>query len=236
MVPGRAGSTRLKAKNLALLDGRPLMSYAIGAARDAGVFDRVVVNADHEAFAEIAARYGAEFYLRPAALGSSETRSDSVVYDFLQHHPCEVLAWVNPVSPLQTAEEIRNVVRGFLDRGLDSLITVQSHQVHCVLRDQPVNFVVDEPFARTQDLEPVQSFVYSIMMWRTTVFMQAYQACGYAVLSGKVGYAPVSRASAVIIKTKEDLMMAEYMLRAMRNRDAREIEYDAVINRLRSNP
>lgn len=233
MIPGRAGSTRLKAKNLALLDSRPLMAYAIDAARAAGVFDRVVVNADHDVFAEVAARYGAEFYLRPAPLGSSETRSDSVVYDFLQHHPCDVLAWVNPTSPLQTGDEIRRVVRDFLDRGLDSLITVQDHQVHCVLQDRPVNFVSDEPFARTQDLQPVRTFVYSVMMWRTAVFVPAYEERGHAVLAGRVGYATVSRASAFVVKTKEDLLMASLMLHARRHIEPEDIQYDRLAERLR---
>ena len=73
MIPARIGSTRLKMKNLALVNGRPLIYYSIRAAQDSGVFDRVVLNSDHEVFGEIADRYGAEFYHRPLKLGSSET-------------------------------------------------------------------------------------------------------------------------------------------------------------------
>ena len=46
MIPGRIGSTRLPMKNLALLGGRPLLSYAVRAAKAAGVFDRIIVNGD----------------------------------------------------------------------------------------------------------------------------------------------------------------------------------------------
>ena len=41
MIPARLGSTRLKMKNLALIDGKPMISYAINAAVKSGVFDKV---------------------------------------------------------------------------------------------------------------------------------------------------------------------------------------------------
>ena len=229
MIPARAGSTRLMLKNLALLRGKPLIAYAIEAALRSTAFTRVIVNGDHPAFAEVALRYGAEFYLRPPEHGTSDARSDAVVYDFLQHHPCDAVAWVNPISPLQPPEEIRQVVSDFFARGLDSMITVATHQVHAVVGQQPVNFVAGEPFARTQDLDPVHTFVYSVMMWRASTFISAYERDGYAVLSGRVGYIPVSRRSGIIIKTADDLRFADALLTADANRD---IEYDPLAERI----
>lgn len=227
MIPGRIGSERLKMKNLALLDGRPLMSYAIEAAKAAKAFDRIIVNADHEAFESLAAQYGAEFYRRPVALGSSDTRSDEVVYDFMHRHPADAVAWVNPTSPLQTGEEIRAVVEHFQTQQLDSLITVEERYVHGLVNGRPVNFVLAEPFARTQDLAPVQLFVYSVMLWRTTTFCRAFEARGFALLSGKFGVYPVSKATAVLVKTPDDLQIAGALLQARRERMSAEVRYDA---------
>lgn len=229
MIPGRMGSERLPIKNLALIDGRPLISYAIEAAIESGVFDRVVVNSDGQAFGEVAQRYGAEFYLRPPALGSSETRSDEVVYDFMQKHPSDIVAWVNPTSPLQTGEEVRDVINHFIQQQLDSLITVKNEPVHCVFDGKPLNFTPEGLFAKTQDLTPVQSFVYSVMMWRTQTFMEEYEDKGYALLSGKLGFYPVSKQSAVIIKTDEDLMIAESILKATRQGPSYQVVYDSVL-------
>jgi len=216
MVPARIGSTRLPMKNLALVDGRPMISYAIEAARNAGVFDRVVVNGDHPVFAEIAARYGAEFYLRPAELGSSTTKSDDVVADFMEHHPASVTAWVNPTSPLQTADEVRRVVEHFQNENLDSLITVSSAQVHANFKGAPLNYRTDELFAQTQDLEPVELFVYSVMMWRNESFLAAYREKHHAFFVGKVGFFPVSRLSALIVKREEDLQLVDFIARSRR--------------------
>ena len=235
MIPARIGSTRLKMKNLALLGGRPLMSYAIEAAKTAGVFDRVIVNADHEVFEPIAAQYGAEFYLRPDALGSSTTKSDSVVYDFMKAHPADAVAWVNPTSPLQTGAEVRTVVEQFHAQRLDSLITVKEERVHALAQGKPVNFDPDAPFAQTQELPPVQLFVYSVMMWRTKTFMAALERSGYAMLSGKMGYVPVSKLTGVLIKTPEDLQIAEALLQAQRCAGA-AVQYDERVRGMKQVP
>ena len=228
MIPARMGSTRLKMKNLALINGQPAISYAIRAAQASAVFHRVVVNSESPKFKEIADRYGAEFYQRALNLGSSTTKSDAVVLDFIENNPCDVLVWVNPTSPLQPAEEIRLVIGHFIESDWDSLITVQDHRVHCVYRDSPINFSTDEAFAQTQDLEPVRSFVYSLMMWRTSCFVTQMRQRGYALLCGKVGYYPVCKLSSVIIKTEEDLVFADAIARARAQSAGQRVEYDSV--------
>lgn len=232
MIPARIGSTRLRMKNLALIDGKPLISYTIEAAKSSGIFNRIIVNSDNEIFAEIADRHGVEFYLRHEELGSSTTKSDNVVYDFMLKHPSDILAWVNPTSPLQTGDEIRKVIEYFIDKNFDTLITVKNEQVHCVFEDNPINFRTDEVFAQTQDLVPVQPFVYSIMMWKNKTFMDAFEKKGYALLCGKIGYHPVSKETAIIIKTKEDLMLAEYVIRAKQSIGGYEVKYDELVNKL----
>ena len=226
MIPARIGSTRLKMKNLALVNGMPLIYYAIRAAQDSGVFDRIVINSDHEIFRDIALRYEVEFYHRPSELGSSTTKSDDVVMDFMEKNPCDILAWVNSTSPLQTGEEVGQVVRYFQEKDLDSLITVKDEQVHCMYKGEPVNFETRERFAQTQDLIPVQAFVYSVMMWRTRAFMSQYKAKGYALFCGKTGTFPVSRLSSVIIKRQEDLILADSLLRALGGDNTCQVQYD----------
>lgn len=229
MIPARLGSTRLKMKNLALLNGQPMISYVIEAAKTSGVFSRIIVNSDNEIFTEIAKRHGVEFYLRPSELGSSTAKSDNVVYDFMLKHQAGATAWVNPISPLQTGLEIRDVINHFYKEKLDTLITVRNEQVHCVYEEKPINFVRDELFAQTQDLNPVQACVYSIMMWRNKTFLDTFEGKGYAFFCGKVGYFPVNRENTVIIKTSEDLMLADYIIRARESLESYEVQYDELV-------
>lgn len=226
MIPARMGSTRLKKKNLALLNGKPVISYVINAAVESKAFDKVMINSEDEAFGEIARRYKIGFYKRNGKLATSETKSDDVVYDFIRNNPADIIAWVNSTSPLQSAEEIRQIIEYFVNGGFDSLITVKNEQVHCLYRGKPLNFKIKEMFARTQDLEIVQPFVYSVMVWRTKAFKKCYEKQGQAMLCGKVGYFPVSKLSSIIIKRQEDLQLAEYVLRGMRQAGKFKLKYD----------
>ena len=46
LIPARSGSERVRDKNVRPLAGHPLLAYAVAAARDAGVFDRIVCSTD----------------------------------------------------------------------------------------------------------------------------------------------------------------------------------------------
>lgn len=233
MIPARMGSTRLTMKNLALLDGKPLIYYAINAAKNAKLFKRIVINSEDFLFEEIARRYGIEFYQRPAQFATSTAKSDFVVHDFVMNNPCNIIVWVNPTSPLQTGEEIKQVVEYFIKEGLDTLITVNDAQVHCVYKNKPVNFKLNEVFAQTQDITPVQSFVYSIMMWRTDVFIKTFKKRGHAFFCGKVGFYPVSKLSSIIIKRKEDLMLADFVMRVLMKDKGYKVSYDRIVKYLK---
>ena len=226
MIPARRGSVRLKQKNLALLDGKPLISYAIDAAKKSNIFSRIVVNSEDKVFSDIAKRFGIDFYQRPEHLATSETKSDEVVDDFMTNNACDIVVWVNPTSPLQPSEEIRQTVEYFLKEGLDSLITTKDEQVHCIFEGKPLNFTQDELFARTQDLEAVQPFVYSIMMWRTKSFQKKFKNKGCALLCGKFGTYSVGKLSSIIIKREEDLRFAEYVLTGMKAKGDYILKYD----------
>ena len=228
MIPARIGSARLPMKNLALIDGEPMISYAIKAAKESGVFDRVVINSDDPVFDKIAKRYGVKFYHRPEGLGSSTTKSDLVVYDFMQKHEADIICWVNPTSPLQTGREIRKVIGHFQAESLDTLITTAHQQVHANFKGKPLNYATGELFAQTQDLEPVELFVYSIMMWRFAPFIKEYDQKQKAFFVGKVGFYPVSKLTSIIIKRKEDIKLVEFILKSLKEGLADEVVYDPV--------
>lgn len=91
------------------------------------------------------------------------------------------------------------------------------------MNNQPVNFSLDGQFAQTQDLIPVQSFVYSLMMWKTGTFQDAMGRQGYAILHGNIGYYLVSKWSGIIIKTEEDLLLADFIVRS--KKEQKKVSY-----------
>ena len=70
------------------------------------------------------------------------------------------------------------------------------------------------------------------MIWRAEVFTDAFERRGYALLSGKVGYCPVGRESAIIIKTAEDLRLAEHVIQARLSNSHARLEYASEVNAL----
>ena len=231
MIPARFGSTRLKMKNLALIDGKPMISYAIDSAKKSGIFDKVIVNSEHNIFSAIANRYKVDFYLRPENLGSSVAKSDAVVADFMQFYPeADIVAWVNPIAPFQSFQEISKIISHFLKHKLDSLITVEEMQVHCNYMGDSINYDKDELFAQTQDLSPVQPFVYSLMVWRREAFLSDFTNKGFSLFCGKFETYPVKKTSGIIIKTVEDLKLADLLMRAMKGEKSDYLlEYDELV-------
>lgn len=213
MIPVRLGSERLKSKNLVLINGKPMAQYAVEAAIDAGIFDRVVINSEAEIMAGIARQLGVEFYQRDSALAQSDTRSDDVVNDFMQNNSSDITVWVNTTSPLQTGNEICQALNYFVAQSLDSMFTVYPEPVHCMLGDStPCNFDLNALFVKTQDLTPVKRFVYSVMAWKNEVFKRQFQLNGYAIFCGRTGVFPVSKATSLIVKTQQDIELCQQVM------------------------
>ena len=126
MIPARIGSKRFQKKNLAILNGKPMISYAIEAAIQSNIFEKIVVNTDDNIFKKIVCKYDdVDFYLRPKYLGGSEIKSDDVVIDFIKNYPCDIVVWQNPIAPLQEIKDIQLCIDYFLSRDLDALFTTK---------------------------------------------------------------------------------------------------------------
>ena len=84
-------------------------------------------------------------------------------------------------------------------------------QIECAYRGQPVNFSLVEK-TNSQDLEPVQRISWSITGWRRETYLAAAANGRCATYAGRVGYFPVNRFAGHVIKTEEDLQIAEALL------------------------
>ena len=214
MIPARIGSQRLKFKNLVLINNKPLIQYVIEASKKARVFDEIYINSDSSIFKKIAKKNKIKFYKRPNRLGSSSTKSDDVVYDFINNFNCDIIVWVNPIAPLQSPEEIRKVIKFFKRKKLNSLVTTNKQKNHAIFNNNPLNFKKNSRFAKTQDLKPVELMVYSIMMWKSESYLKNYKKNKSAILHGKVGFYPVDKFSGIIVKDRTDLEIISTIIRS----------------------
>lgn len=80
IIPARGGSKRIAGKNIRNFAGKPMIAYAIQAALDAKVADRVIVSTESEEIARIARQWGAEVpFIRPLELADDQTPTSPVI-------------------------------------------------------------------------------------------------------------------------------------------------------------
>ena len=211
MIPARMGSQRLKQKNLRELAGVSLIARAIRKCKTAAVFDEVWVNSENAAFGEIAAAEGVGFHQRPEALGNNVATSEQYIAEFLLKHPCDFVVQVHSIAPLLTREDIVGFVTELRHGDHDCLLSADLIQIECAYRGQPINFHFSEK-TNSQDLEPVQRVSWSITGWRRSTYLAAVAEGRCATYSGRVGFFPVNRLAGHVIKTEDDLRMAEALL------------------------
>ena len=79
-IGARGGSKGVPKKNIRLLGGKPLISYAIESALNSNIFQDVIVSTDSEEIAKIAKKYGAEVpFMRPKKLATDKAGMYEVI-------------------------------------------------------------------------------------------------------------------------------------------------------------
>ena len=227
MIPARLGSKRVPKKNLRLILGKPLISYAIEAAKQSGVFDEIYVNSEADIFGEIAKQCGVRFYKRSEDLSSDSTINDEFLNDFIQKVPCDVCIQLLPTSPLVSPEEIRSFVEKMASEKLDTLVSVERHQIASIYDGQAINFLKEEAHRSSQEMEPVYSYATVLMGWTTASYKltMAKLGCGYHGGLGKTGYFELSGPSTIDIDEEDDFAIAEIALKARHESSHRSPQY-----------
>jgi N-acylneuraminate cytidylyltransferase len=80
VIPARGGSKRIPRKNIRSFAGKPIIAYSIKAAKECGLFQRIIVSTDDTEVAHVASEWGAEVpFVRPAELADDYTGTNAVI-------------------------------------------------------------------------------------------------------------------------------------------------------------
>ena len=80
VIPARGGSKRIPRKNIMNFNGKPMIAWSIEAAKNSGLFERVIVSTDDEEIAKISSEWGAEVpFVRPAELSNDFAATTEVI-------------------------------------------------------------------------------------------------------------------------------------------------------------
>jgi pseudaminic acid cytidylyltransferase len=121
VIPARGGSKRLPRKNVIDFFGKPIIAYTLDAAREARIFDRILLSTEDPEIARIAKDLGADVDGRPAELGSDAATVVDVCLELLdrlqgadEHY--DTLTVLYATAPLRTGGDIR-ATHSLLERG-----------------------------------------------------------------------------------------------------------------------
>jgi len=131
IIPARGGSKRLPEKNIALLQGRPLIAYAIEAWKESRYYKRpAVISTDNDVISTIASGFGAEIIKRPTIYAQDDTPMIEVVKHVvhsLEKYQQRRVHWIlllQPTSPLRVPEDIDECLDIIARNEADSLSSI----------------------------------------------------------------------------------------------------------------
>tara|TARA_R100000995_G_C3474268_1_gene120019 strand:+ start:482 stop:1198 length:717 start_codon:yes stop_codon:yes gene_type:complete len=131
VIPARGGSVRVPRKNVKLLNGKPLIAYAIEVSKKSSFNPKIVVSTDDEEIKSVALEYGAEVpFNRPKKLSEDVPTEDVVLHavnwlEENQDYTADIVVCLEPPVPLRTVEHLDSCIKAFKsDQYVDSVITV----------------------------------------------------------------------------------------------------------------
>jgi CMP-N,N'-diacetyllegionaminic acid synthase len=227
IIPARGGSKSVPNKNIASVDGRPLIAYTIEAAKTARSLTHFIVSTDDEKIAATARAEGAAVpFMRPPELATDDAETLPVLLHAIEqmertdHGRYDVIVLLQPTTPLRTGEDIDAGLRLLEERGADSVVSVvdvggnHPFRMKRLLDDGRLMNYIDQGF---EDMRPRQRLpaVYirsgALYISRRSVLVEQQRMVG-----DKCYGLVIPRARAVNIDEPTDLYVAERLLVARR--------------------
>lgn len=120
LIPARSGSKRISDKNIRMFNGVPLLVHSINAAKESGLFSRIICVTDSESYAQIATDHGAEVPLLRPNSTATDTSPDFewvawiLTYMASEGNVFQTYSILRPTSPFRKASTIQRAHQAFL--------------------------------------------------------------------------------------------------------------------------
>ena len=215
VIPARGGSKRIPRKNIRSFAGRSMISYAIDAARESGLFDHIIVSTDDLEISEIARANGAETpFVRPTHLADDLTSTVPVIAHAIQvyldkgwngNYVCCIYA----TAPLIRGKDLSKTLTLLKQSGVDYCFPIAEYpspiQRALVRNEEGLTtpYFPEFELTRTQDLKPTYQDAGQFYWGRRDAWLNNMD-----IHSGGVGYL-VPHGRVVDIDTEEDWARAE---------------------------
>lgn len=224
VITARGGSKRIPKKNIREFCGKPIIGYSIQAAKDAGVFDTVMVSTDSEEIAAIAKQEGAEvpFLRSEETSGDFATTSDVILEVLLQYEArgevFDEVCCIYPTAPFVTGEKLKDAVNVMEEKKYDSVMPVTPFSFPplrgMVLDGDKISYKWEKyEDYRSQDLETIYHDCGQFYVLNTDVFKQTKK-----LVTKNTGAIEISELEMQDIDNEIDWKLAELKYELLRER------------------
>lgn len=172
-VPSKLNSQRLRRKNVRPLGGRPLVNHVLGTLAESLVDETVVFASSPEVLDFIEPGLPYRYVERPAWLDTDDAKVQDFVGAFLDVVPADVVVLLHITSPFIRPATVNACIEEVVSGRHESAFAALEIQRFAWFHGAPLNYSLDQPTPRTQDLEPVmveQSglYVFTAELFRRT--------------------------------------------------------------------
>lgn len=204
----RGGSKGIPKKNLALVNGYPLIYYCIKASLDS-VVSETWVSTDSEEIAEVASEYQAKVIKRPDTISGDHSQSEDALLHFVENvSDTNILVFIQATSPLLTSRTINEGISLVASGEYDSIFSayVKDWEAQFDSNLNPINWDLNDRPMR-QDVGDI--IVENGALYVTTVDQLKRTHRRYG---GKIGFVEMDKLSSIQIDKPSDIELAERIM------------------------
>jgi len=207
LIPVRAGSQRVKNKNIRPFAGTTLLEIKIRQLLRIPGLDGVVVNSESAEMLEIARKAGAETVLRDAYFASSTVPINEVYKDIAAHFDADVMVYANCTNPLLSDKSVSGCIEEFkrMPPAYDSLNTAHCIKEFLWLDGKAINYDPSQ-MPKSQNLPDILALNFAVNIIRRDDILRAGSIVG---LHPRLF--PIDQLEATDIDNECDFVFAEAM-------------------------
>jgi CMP-N,N'-diacetyllegionaminic acid synthase len=228
VIPARSGSKGVPQKNIKLLNGQPLISYAIKTALACEQISRVVVSTDSAEFAELSKKLGAEVpFIRPNILSGDRAELIDVNKHCLDYYrnlneEFSGVVSLQPTAPFLKPESLTQAIDMLFNTQADCITSIaEITQGHPYIakslneESQIENFCIIPPGEKTSPRQARRAAYYltGAFYLRSANFLDNIEKNDKHGLGGNTKAVILDSIEAIDINTPLDFKFAEFIAR-----------------------
>jgi len=218
IIPARAGSKEIKKKNIISINGHPLLSYSIEAAKKSRFIKNVFVSTDGKDIAKVAEEYGAKIIVRPKNMSNDTAQIEPAILHAIKYiekfykEKVDNIVLLQPTSVLRRIDDLDNAIKKFISDKADSLFScVNLHSFVWKCEHSQVLPLDYNPFKRQnrQDISGTLTENGSIYITKKKIYKNKKNRLG-----GKISKYIMENYSVFQIDSKKDLNFISMLLKS----------------------